>query len=123
MIEQMMRKIFTRLFVRRYRDIDPDIRMSCIQSLGAWIVSYPSLFLQDLYLKYLGWALDNKSAGVRKASILAPEAVYDVEYNVPSLGPFTLSFYKSMLDLVDDIDISVVVCAISLVKKLLRTFP
>ncbi|RVW21247.1 Sister-chromatid cohesion protein 3 [Vitis vinifera] len=33
-IEEMMRKIFTGLFVHRYRDIDQDIRMSCIQSLG-----------------------------------------------------------------------------------------
>lgn len=46
--------------MHRYRDIDPDIRMSCIKSLGIWIVSYPSLFLQDLYLKYLGWTLNDK---------------------------------------------------------------
>ncbi|GJW06511.1 sister-chromatid cohesion protein 3 [Tanacetum coccineum] len=120
MIEEMMRKIFTRLFVRRYRDLDPDIRMSCIQSLGAWIVSYPSLFLQDLYLKYLGWTLNDKSAAVRKASILALQAVYDVDDYVPSLGPFTLRFYKRMLDLADDNDISVAECAISLVEQLLR---
>lgn len=46
--------------MHRYRDVDPDIRMSCISSLGIWIVSYPSLFLQDLYLKYLGWTLNDK---------------------------------------------------------------
>lgn len=46
--------------MHRYRDMDPEIRMSCIQSLGTWIVSYPSLFLQDLYLKYLGWTLSDK---------------------------------------------------------------
>lgn len=120
MIEEMMRKIFTGLFVHRYRDIDPEIRMSCIQSLGAWIFSYPSLFLQDLYLKYLGWTLNDKSAGVRKASVLALQNLYDVDDNVPSLGLFTERFYKRMLDLADDIDISVAVCAISLVKQLLR---
>ncbi|XP_076919511.1 sister-chromatid cohesion protein 3-like [Bidens hawaiensis] len=120
MIEEMMRKIFTGLFMHRYRDIDPDIRMSCIQSLGAWIVSYPSLFLQDLYLKYLGWTLNDKNAGVRKASVLALQNLYDVDDNVPSLGLFTERFYKRMLDLADDIDISVAVCAISLVKQLLR---
>ncbi|KAI3805956.1 hypothetical protein L1987_21844 [Smallanthus sonchifolius] len=120
MIEEMMRKIFTGLFMHRYRDIDPEIRMSCIQSLGAWIVSYPSLFLQDLYLKYLGWTLNDKSAGVRKASVLALQNLYDVDDNVPSLGLFTERFYKRMLDLADDVDISVAVCAISLVKQLLR---
>ncbi|GJR56278.1 sister-chromatid cohesion protein 3 [Tanacetum coccineum] len=76
------------LFVHHYKDIDPDIRMPCIQSLGAWIVSYPSLFLQDF-------------AGVRKASILALQDVYDMDDNVPFLGPFShqvLSLY-----LIDDI--------------------
>lgn len=46
--------------MHRYRDIDPNIRVSCIQSLGVWILSYPSLFLQDRYLKYLGWTLNDK---------------------------------------------------------------
>nr|GEX43077.1 sister-chromatid cohesion protein 3 [Tanacetum cinerariifolium] len=90
------------------------------KSLGAWIVSYPSSFLQDLYLKYLGCILNDKSAGVRKASILALQDVYDVDDNVPSLGSFAMRFYKRMLDLADDNDISVSVCAISLVKQLLR---
>jgi len=49
-----MGKIFTELFVHRYRDLDPNIRMSCIESLGVWILSYPSIFLKDVYLKYLG---------------------------------------------------------------------
>lgn len=42
--------------------------------------------------------------------------------NVPSLGLFTERFYKRMLELADDIDISVAVCAIGLVKQLLRYF-
>ncbi|XP_071920942.1 sister-chromatid cohesion protein 3-like isoform X1 [Coffea arabica] len=119
-IEEMMRKLFTGLFVHRYRDIDPEIRMSCIQSLGDWILLYPSLFLQDLYLKYLGWTLNDKSSGVRKASVLALQNLYEVDDNVPSLGVFTERFYKRMLELADDIDISVAVCAIGLVKQLLR---
>lgn len=49
--------------MHRYRDVEPDIRMACIQSLGVWILSYPSLFLQDLYLKYLGWTLNDKVSG------------------------------------------------------------
>ncbi|XP_068337551.1 sister-chromatid cohesion protein 3 isoform X1 [Pyrus communis] len=119
-LEQMMRKIFQGLFVHRYRDIDPNIRMSCIESLGVWILSYPSLFLQDLYLKYLGWTLNDKSAGVRKASVLALQNLYEVDDNVPTLGLFTERFSSRMIDLADDIDISVAVCAIGLVKQLLR---
>ncbi|KAJ4829530.1 hypothetical protein Tsubulata_035680 [Turnera subulata] len=119
-LEDMMRRIFTGLFVHRYRDIDPTIRMSCIESLGVWILSYPSLFLQDLYLKYLGWTLNDKNAGVRKASILALQSLYDVDDNVPTLSLFTERFSNRMIELADDVDISVAVCAIGLVKQLLR---
>ncbi|KAK1561092.1 hypothetical protein Q3G72_034335 [Acer saccharum] len=119
-LEDMMRKIFTGLFVHRYRDIDPTIRMSCIKSLGVWILSYPSFFLQDLYLKYLGWTLNDKSAGVRKAAVLALQNLYEVDDNVPTLGLFSERFSNRMIELADDIDVPVAVCAIGLVKQLLR---
>uniref|UniRef100_A0A2P2M8D1 SCD domain-containing protein n=1 Tax=Rhizophora mucronata TaxID=61149 RepID=A0A2P2M8D1_RHIMU len=119
-LEDMMRKIFTGLFVHRYRDIDPNIRMSCIESLGVWILSYPSLFLQDLYLKYLGWTLNDKNAGVRKASVLALQNLYAVDNYVTTLGLFTERFSNRMIELADDIDVSVAVCAIGLIKQLLR---
>ncbi|PIA39433.1 hypothetical protein AQUCO_02600110v1 [Aquilegia coerulea] len=119
-MEDMMRKLFTGLFVHRYRDIDPEIRMTCINSLGVWILSYPSLFLQDLYLKYLGWTLNDKNAGVRKSSILALQSLYEVDDNVPSLNLFTERFSNRMIELADDIDTSVAVCAIGLIKQLLR---
>ncbi|XP_074274226.1 sister-chromatid cohesion protein 3 [Silene latifolia] len=120
MIEELMDKIFKGLFMHRYRDIDPIIRMSCIQSLGVWILSYPSLFLQDRYLKYLGWTLSDKSAAVRKASIGGLQSLYEVDDNLPSLDLFTQRFSNRMIDLADDIDVSVAVCAIGLVKHLLR---
>ncbi|KAL5060472.1 hypothetical protein RYX36_032076 [Vicia faba] len=120
LLEEMMRKIFTGLFVHRYRDIDPNIRMSCIESLGAWILSYPSLFLQDLYLKYLGWTLNDKIAGVRKASIRALQNLYDMDDNVQTLGLFTERFSGRMIELADDIDVAVAVQAIGLVKQLFR---
>lgn len=118
-LESMMTKIFQGLFVHRYRDIDPNIRMSCIQSLGVWIMSYPSLFLQDKYLKYLGWTLNDKSAGVRKASVLALQNLYEGDDNVPSLNLFTERFSNRMIELADDFDVSVAVSGIGLVKQLL----
>ncbi|XP_020597875.1 sister-chromatid cohesion protein 3-like, partial [Phalaenopsis equestris] len=119
-IEEMMRKLFQGLFMHRYRDVDSDIRVSCIRSLGVWILSYPSLFLQDLYLKYLGWTLNDKVAAVRKTSVLSLQNLYEVDDNVPSLGLFTERFCNRMIELADDIDISVAVSAIGLLKLLLR---
>lgn len=57
---------------------------------------------------------------MRKISVLALQNLYEVDVNVPSLNLFTQRFYKRMLELADDIDISVSVCAIGLVKQLLR---
>ncbi|XVF73244.1 hypothetical protein PTKIN_Ptkin12aG0185900 [Pterospermum kingtungense] len=120
LMDEMINKIFTGLFVHRFRDIDPNIRMSCIESLGVWILSYPTFFLQDKYLKYLGWTLYDKSAGVRKAAVLALQNLYEVEDNVTTLSLFTERFSNRMIELADDVDVSVAVCAIGLVKQLLR---
>ncbi|KAH7366553.1 hypothetical protein KP509_18G084600 [Ceratopteris richardii] len=118
--DEMMRKMFTGLFMHRYRDVDAEIRMSCIRALGSWIVAYPSLFLKDLYLKYIGWTLNDKNPSVRKTSITALQNLYEIEDNVPSLGLFTERFCGRMIELADDIDISVAVSAIVLLKHLLR---
>ena len=61
-----------------------------------------------------------KNAGVRKASVLALQNLYEVDDNVPTLGLFTERFSNRMIELADDIDNSVSVCAIGLVKQLLR---
>ncbi|KAI3873484.1 hypothetical protein MKW98_008136 [Papaver atlanticum] len=119
-IENMISKLFKRLFMHSNRDVDPNIRMLSTQSLGVWVLSYPSLFLQDYYFKYLGRALSDKNAGVRKCSILALKNLYEVDDNVPSLGIFTELFSNRMIELADDIDVSVSVCAIGLSKQLLR---
>ncbi|KAL3677583.1 hypothetical protein R1sor_027531 [Riccia sorocarpa] len=119
-VEEMMRKIFTGLFMHRYRDVDADIRMACITAIGSWIAAYPSLFLQDLYLKYIGWTLNDKNAAVRRSSVLALHALYAVDDNIPSLGLFTERFSARMIELADDIDVNVAVSAIGLLKQLLR---
>ncbi|KAM2898782.1 hypothetical protein COP2_008282 [Malus domestica] len=122
-LEQMMCKISKgvirhyRLLVHcyRYREIDPNIWISCTESLGVWIISYPSLFLQDVYLKYIGLALKDTRAGVRNAFVHALKNVCEIDANVPSLGRFTGRFSSQMIALSSDID-----TATGPVKQLLR---
>lgn len=73
----------------------------------------PNWVLFSLFVPY-------KNAGVRKVSVLALQNLYEVDDNVPSLGLFTERFSTRMIELADDIDISVAVCGIGLVKQLLR---
>ncbi|KAG0566423.1 hypothetical protein KC19_7G062600 [Ceratodon purpureus] len=120
MVEEMMRKIFTGLFMHRYRDVDSEIRQACISAMGSWIVSYPSLFLQDLYLKYIGWTLNDKNPEVRNSSIGALQALYEVDDHVPSLSLFSARFSNRMVEMADDVDLTVAVNSIGLLKQLLK---
>ncbi|KAM1758994.1 hypothetical protein ACFX11_008055 [Malus domestica] len=113
-LEQMM------LHCYYYREIYPDIWISCIESLGPWILSYPSLALQGVYFMYLGLTLNDNSAGVRKASVHALKNLYEVDDNAPNLGRFTRRFSSQKIGLAGDFDISIAISAIGLVKQLLR---
>lgn len=55
----MFAELFKGVFLLRFRDSVPDIRVACIESFGHWIASC-EYFLEDKYLKYLGWQLNDK---------------------------------------------------------------
>ncbi len=48
------------IYIFYSRDIVPDIRCLCMSELGEWMKSYPMVFLDDIYLKYIGWTLYDK---------------------------------------------------------------
>lgn len=67
--------MFKSVFVHRYRlvilllffyyviivrDVVADVRCICINELGNWMRVYPAYFLEDSYLKYIGWSLFDK---------------------------------------------------------------
>ena len=55
-----MRGLVSSVFVHRYRDVRPEIRVLCITELGHWLLSYSAYFLEDKYLKYIGWIIHDK---------------------------------------------------------------
>lgn len=44
----------------RFRDKDEEIRAVVIDGVGNWAHLYPAVYLRDLYLKYLAWALSDR---------------------------------------------------------------
>ena len=60
---------------------------------------------------------------MRKASLLALRKLYEMDENVPTLGLCTERFSNRMIEMADDVDLSAAVCAIGLVKQLLRYYP
>ena len=39
------------------RDTQPEIRSICVEEIGVWMKRYPAMFLDDSYLKYVGWTM------------------------------------------------------------------
>lgn len=64
-IKSMLTYMFKSVFVHRYRDSLPDIRAICMAEIGIWMENYPQNFLDDSYLKYIGWTLHDKIGEVR----------------------------------------------------------
>lgn len=48
------------VFVCRCSDVLPEIRSICMEELGVWMKLYNSVFLNDSYLKYTGWMMNDK---------------------------------------------------------------
>jgi len=48
-----------------YRDTLPEIRAICMAEIGVWMKKFHQNFLDDSYLKYIGWTLHDKVGEVR----------------------------------------------------------
>lgn len=65
LVKDRLQDLFSVCFVHRYRDIDPKIRVDCMEALGTWIQTYPETFGEGAYLRYEGWMLSDVYAPVR----------------------------------------------------------
>lgn len=68
-VEGYLAELLSSVFVHRYRDAEPSIRLEATRSLGQWMEIYPSHFLQGSHLRYLGWVLTD-SVGREHAALL-----------------------------------------------------
>lgn len=59
-IKNMLTYMFKSVFVHRYRDTLPEIRAICMTEIGIWMIKFSRNFLDDSYLKYIGWTLHDK---------------------------------------------------------------
>jgi len=67
------------VIVHRYRDISEQIRAIAVGALGDFVCNLPEKMLDDKYLKYVGWSLNEKNAVVRVAAANALVSIYEVE--------------------------------------------
>ncbi|NXD21962.1 STAG2 protein, partial [Spelaeornis formosus] len=113
-IQNMMNAIFKGTFLNRYRDVIPDIRATCIEEIGSWIKTYPDAFLNDSYLKYVGWMLYDKQPEVRLKCLLGLQGIYSRKELVSRMDLFTNRFKDRIVSMPLDKDHEVAVQAMKL---------
>ncbi|KAG5270479.1 hypothetical protein AALO_G00193090 [Alosa alosa] len=110
----IMNAIFKGVFVHRYRDRVPEIRAVCMEELGGWVLTNSSVFLNDGYLKYLGWMLHDKQPVVRLRCVKALQRLHEEKEFIGRLELFTSRFKERMLNMALDKDAEVAVEAVKL---------
>uniref|UniRef100_A0A1A8KP33 Cohesin subunit SA n=1 Tax=Nothobranchius kuhntae TaxID=321403 RepID=A0A1A8KP33_NOTKU len=113
-IEGMMDAIFKGVFLKRYRDMLPEIRSICMEELGLWMKLYSSAFLNDSNLKYLGWMMHDKVPDVRLKCVLGLQGLYSDPVLLPKLDLFTSRFKDRLISMTLDKDNDVEVQAMKL---------
>uniref|UniRef100_H3C8Q5 Cohesin subunit SA n=1 Tax=Tetraodon nigroviridis TaxID=99883 RepID=H3C8Q5_TETNG len=103
-IESMMDILFKGIFLKRYRDVLPEVRSICMEELGLWMKLYSSAFLNDGYLKYLGWLMYDKVPDVRLKCVLSLQRLYGDPLLLPKLDLFTSRFKDRMMSMTLDKD-------------------
>ena len=97
--ESLQISIFDTVYVHRYRDVDPKIRVDCVTALGNWIVTLPDKFFEGIYLRYLGWVLADTYAPTRAEVIKQLTRLFKNKDNVARLRTFTERFRTRLVEM------------------------
>lgn len=119
-IKNMLTYMFKSVFVHRYRDTLPDIRAICMAEIGVWMKKFHANFLDDSYLKYIGWTLHDKVGEVRLKCLQALQPLYASEELKGKLELFTSKFKDRIVAMTLDKEYDVAVQAVRLVISILK---
>ncbi|XP_055322653.1 cohesin subunit SA-1 isoform X2 [Sitodiplosis mosellana] len=122
-IKNMLTYMFKSVFVHRYRDTLPEIRGICMSEIGVWMIKFPVNFLDDSYLKYIGWTLHDKVGDVRLRCLQALLPLYASEDLKGKLELFTSKFKDRIVAMTLDKEFEVAVIAVKLVISILKIHP
>lgn len=118
--EEMIMEYFDTVFIHRYRDIDPKIRIECVEALGSWVMHLSRFFMRPEFLRYLGWMLSDVVPQTRQEVLKQLARV--LKRDAEKLGHFIDRFRPRLMEIVvKDSDVGVRVAAIAVVQILKDT--
>jgi cohesin complex subunit SA-1/2 len=101
-LEEQMDTMVNAIFMHRHRDVVPSVRAACIAAMGDIITLCSSKFLNNGYLKYMGWALndfgDQGGHVVRRAALDAIAQIYAMDPG-KELDLFSDRFKKRIVEM------------------------
>lgn len=117
-----MKDLLDAVFVHRYRDVDPKIRLECVTALGTWISTLPDVYFDGMHLRYLGWLLFDISAATRGEVVKQLAKLFKNKDNAPRLRTFTEKFRERMVEMaVKDSEVSVRAATVELLDMIRKT--
>ncbi|KAL8698253.1 MAG: hypothetical protein Q9201_006672 [Fulgogasparrea decipioides] len=122
LVDTMLENIFNAVYVHRYRDVDPKIRLDCATAIGGWITTAPDKFFASSYLRYLGWVLSDVSGPNRAEVVKQLSKLYKNKEDVGRHRAFTEKFRPRFVEMaIQDAEPSVRVAAIELLDLVRET--
>ncbi|EPX70546.1 mitotic cohesin complex [Schizosaccharomyces octosporus yFS286] len=98
-ISEYLNSYFDSVFVHRYRDVEPKIRIDCLKELGNWINVVPSVFFSGSYLRYLGWMLSDTNTTARLTVVKVLHKIFETESFLGGLRHFTSRFKERIIEI------------------------
>ena len=121
-VVESVQAVFDTVFVHRYRDVDPKIRVECMSALGTWITRLPDVFFEGIYLRYLGWVLSDTFAPTRAEVVRQLQKLFRNKDNVARLRQFTERFRGRLVEMsVRDSEIGIRVATVELLDTIRKT--
>lgn len=121
-IVESIQAIFDTVFVHRYRDVDPKIRVECVSALGTWVGTLPDVFFEGIYLRYLGWVLSDTFAPTRAEVVKQLYKLFKNKDNVARLRQFTERFRGRLVEMsVQDSEVSIRAATVELLDVIRKT--
>jgi hypothetical protein len=116
----VLETMFAGFVVTRWKDQDFVLRTHTVTFLGDLIYDLPSKFLQDKYLKYMGWLLTDPDGAVRLACVKSLHKMYEAESMVKAMELFTTRFLADIVKRTSDTTKAVQLAAMAVVETLCR---
>jgi cohesin complex subunit SA-1/2 len=90
---------FSVVYVHRYRDVDPKIRVDCVGALANWIITYPDRFFDGTHLRYLGWVLSDSNPPTRIEVLQQLARLFRDQDKLAGLKTFTERFRPRIVEI------------------------